>query len=564
MLRLRRAWRRDPLPDRPARPAVHGRGQGTGRQGRDGGARARPARRRSGPSARPASTRSWRPPQHWFAEQLDGVEGGAARAYLEEPRDRREATSSAFGFGFAPDSRGKLKTALKELGEDKLVETGLLIKPEEGDEGQLRPLPRPADVPDPRRARPGDRVRRAHPRRRASPNISTRPTRRCSTRAAPSTTSTAPARPAAQARRLIVVEGYMDVIALDRAGIAEAVAPQRHRAHRGAARAALAARPPRRSLLRRRRGRAEGGGARRAARPAPSRPRALAALRHPARRARIPTTSSARAAAPRSKRCSTRPSRWSSASGGTSVEAAPLDTPEAARRPQAAADRPCRRRSATPTSRQLYRDELLRTVRRAGPPAAASRSLDPRRDGSRHGGRFVPAARAGRGRGARDRPAGIDRATARALVLGHAPVIPTRSATMPRRSRALPIADRAAARLRDRMVDLGDGRRKCLIGEASIPYWRPRRRRPPGGASAEGGDIGFSFTRRDARSGARAARSGSRDRDVGGQGRDRRGTRSGDGAVEGRGDEAAFEEQQRLRAARDEADKNGWRLAAEQ
>ena len=37
--------------------------------------------------------------------------------------------------------------------------------------------------------------------------------------------STAPAPPAAQARRLIVVEGYMDVIALDRAGIAEVVAP---------------------------------------------------------------------------------------------------------------------------------------------------------------------------------------------------------------------------------------------------------------------------------------------------------------------------------------------------
>ena len=37
-----------------------------------------------------------------------------------------------FGIGFAPDARGKLKAALKKLGEDKLIDCGLLIQPEEG------------------------------------------------------------------------------------------------------------------------------------------------------------------------------------------------------------------------------------------------------------------------------------------------------------------------------------------------------------------------------------------------------------------------------------------------
>ena len=36
-----------------------------------------------------------------------------------------------FGFGFAPDSRGKLKVALKDFGAEKLVEAGLLIAPED-------------------------------------------------------------------------------------------------------------------------------------------------------------------------------------------------------------------------------------------------------------------------------------------------------------------------------------------------------------------------------------------------------------------------------------------------
>ena len=69
--------------------------------------------------------------QTWFAEQLQGVSGAEARAYLKQRGIAPDAVKR-FGIGFAPDSRGALKTALAHLGEDKLVETGMLIRPDEG------------------------------------------------------------------------------------------------------------------------------------------------------------------------------------------------------------------------------------------------------------------------------------------------------------------------------------------------------------------------------------------------------------------------------------------------
>ncbi len=45
--------------------------------------------------------------QRWFEEQLGGIEGAAARDYLKQ-RGITEETRRRFGFGFAPDARGKL------------------------------------------------------------------------------------------------------------------------------------------------------------------------------------------------------------------------------------------------------------------------------------------------------------------------------------------------------------------------------------------------------------------------------------------------------------------------
>jgi DNA primase len=157
----------------------------------------------------------------WYAEQLQGIAGADAREYLKR-RGIDQETIARFGIGLAPDSRTALKRALDRLGEDKLVETGMLIKPDDGDsydrfrgrlmipirdargrvigfggrilgEGEPKYLNSP-DTPLFDKGRTLYNIDRASPASRA-------------------------------AKRLIVVEGYMDVIALDRAGIAEAVAP---------------------------------------------------------------------------------------------------------------------------------------------------------------------------------------------------------------------------------------------------------------------------------------------------------------------------------------------------
>ncbi|MFX7824694.1 hypothetical protein ABTK20_20085, partial [Acinetobacter baumannii] len=63
----------------------------------------------------------------WFGEQLNGLAGAEARALLEK-RGITAETARAFGMGYAPDARGKLRAALKDYGDALLVEAGLLIQ----------------------------------------------------------------------------------------------------------------------------------------------------------------------------------------------------------------------------------------------------------------------------------------------------------------------------------------------------------------------------------------------------------------------------------------------------
>ncbi|WP_298022975.1 DNA primase, partial [uncultured Parasphingopyxis sp.] len=67
----------------------------------------------------------------WFTEQLHSNAGAGARAYLER-RGITPETSQTFALGYAPDSRGSLREALKQFGTDMLVEAGLLICPDDG------------------------------------------------------------------------------------------------------------------------------------------------------------------------------------------------------------------------------------------------------------------------------------------------------------------------------------------------------------------------------------------------------------------------------------------------
>jgi DNA primase len=158
---------------------------------------------------------------HWFTEQLAGIGGAAARAYL----DRRGVSAeirAAFGLGFAPDSRNRLKIALDRFGADSLIETGLLIAvddkpPYDRFRGRLM-IP----IRDPRGrtiAFGGRLLGEGEPKYLNSPEtplFDKGHTLFNLDRAAPASRKT---------DRLFVVEGYMDVIALAQAGVNEAVAP---------------------------------------------------------------------------------------------------------------------------------------------------------------------------------------------------------------------------------------------------------------------------------------------------------------------------------------------------
>ena len=159
--------------------------------------------------------------QRWFADQLQGIAGAEARAYLAK-RGVPEELIKAFGLGFAPDARGKLKSALASFGNETLIEAGLLILVDEKEpydrfRGRLM-----FPVRDPRGrtiAFGGRIINTGEPKYLNSPDTPLFDKGRTLynlDRAGPASR---------KAERMIVVEGYMDVIALAKAGIDEAVAP---------------------------------------------------------------------------------------------------------------------------------------------------------------------------------------------------------------------------------------------------------------------------------------------------------------------------------------------------
>ncbi|MET0136796.1 MAG: DNA primase, partial [Sphingobium sp.] len=161
--------------------------------------------------------------QAWFVEQLGGLEGTEARAYLDK-RGITAETIKAFGFGFAPDSRGKLKAALKDYDEALLVEAGMLIRPEDAKRDSYDRFRGRLMIPI-RDARGrviafGGRILGAgEPKYLNSPDTPLFDKGRTLyniDKAAPV---------ARKSGRMIVVEGYMDAIALSQAGFADVVAP---------------------------------------------------------------------------------------------------------------------------------------------------------------------------------------------------------------------------------------------------------------------------------------------------------------------------------------------------
>ena len=131
LLRLRGAWRRDPLDDRPARAAVHGCGQGAGAGRGHGGARAGSARRREGRARRRGCTTSWRR-RRLVRRALDGLDGRRGARLLE----RRGVDDGYCDAPSASASRPIRATQAarrrsRHSATTKLVEAGLLIPVED-------------------------------------------------------------------------------------------------------------------------------------------------------------------------------------------------------------------------------------------------------------------------------------------------------------------------------------------------------------------------------------------------------------------------------------------------
>ncbi|MEP3224497.1 MAG: DNA primase [Parasphingorhabdus sp.] len=159
--------------------------------------------------------------QEWFVAQFNGIEGTKAREYLKN-RGISDKTIREFGFGFAPDSRGRLKDALTSHGIDQLVEAGLLIKVDDRDpydrfRGRLM-IP----IRDPRGrviAFGGRILGDGEPKYLNSPDTPLFDKGRTLynlDKASPASRQTG---------RILVVEGYMDAIALAQAGFEDVVAP---------------------------------------------------------------------------------------------------------------------------------------------------------------------------------------------------------------------------------------------------------------------------------------------------------------------------------------------------
>ncbi len=159
----------------------------------------------------------------FFEDELQGPRGGDARSYLAG-RGIDDETRARFRLGYAPDTRTALRNAVMDAAhpEALLVEAGLLIRPEDGtpyDRFRGRVIFPIADRHGRVIAFGGRILGEGNPKYLNSPDTPLFSKGRV-------LYGMATAREAAYRNaRVIVTEGYTDVIALNRAGYAEAVAP---------------------------------------------------------------------------------------------------------------------------------------------------------------------------------------------------------------------------------------------------------------------------------------------------------------------------------------------------
>ena len=161
--------------------------------------------------------------QRFFVEALGGPSGGAAREYLQR-RGFSPAVMREFGFGWAPDDRQAVPKALAQFGEEMLEGAGMRAANEQGERydrfrGRVM-LP----IQDARGRVIAFGGRILDKRDGVAKYLNSPDTELFDKgRTLYNLHRAAPA--ARQSGRVVVVEGYMDVIALANAGIVEVVAP---------------------------------------------------------------------------------------------------------------------------------------------------------------------------------------------------------------------------------------------------------------------------------------------------------------------------------------------------
>ena len=167
--------------------------------------------------------------QQWFVEQLASDEGQRARAYLAK-RGLDAHTIARFGFGYAPEGRQALKAGLQQFPEEMLIEGGLRIVVDDDKGNRREPYDRfrgrmmlPIHDARGRVIAFGGRIldsgKTDAPKYLNSPDTPLFDKGRTLYnlhRAGPVSR---------QSGRMLVVEGYMDVVALSAAGFGECVAP---------------------------------------------------------------------------------------------------------------------------------------------------------------------------------------------------------------------------------------------------------------------------------------------------------------------------------------------------
>jgi len=426
----------------------------------------------------------------WYTEQLNGLAGAEARDYLKR-RGIDTAVAARFGLGLAPDNRTALKSALGHLGEDKLVDTGMLIQPEEPKKDTYDRFRGRLMIPirDPRGRVIGFGGRimgQGEPKYLNSPQTVLFDKGRTLynlDRAGPASRT---------AKRLIVVEGYMDVIALDRAGISEAVAPN-GTALTEAQLERLWRLDPSPILC----FDGDNAGKKAAIRAAT---RALPLLR-PDRTLRfveLPTGQDPDDVISNGGREAfeallASPEPLDARLWRHELELDPLTTPEA----WAGLKERLVAHAATiahPDLSRIYREDWLNRFfaqRRPAGSAPQQRSFTPQKRGTFKNGRFVPPPPPVRDEARAIATTGIDAPTARALILGFANY-PEELPAHCEQLASLPITDKPTAKIRDDLVNAAfsgavldrDGVSTILAADGATGVKAQRA-------------MGFSFTRRD-------------------------------------------------------------------